>query len=292
MQKRHGHAFDRERTCKERNHIPALPVENVGPCASYALGLEGKPGVGKTHFVKNALAETMGLPVAFIALGGCTDASFLQGSMYTYEGSFYGRLASALIETKCSNPIIFIDELDKVSATTKGAEIINTLIHVTDPMQNTHIRDKYFGFDIDFSKCTFIFSFNDKNNVSHILLDRIKRIHFTTPNYEEKKKIVRNHLVPRLKALLHSTVHIEEAAIDVLVKRCQCDDSGMRSIEKYLRCIFLYAEIIGQCKDGGSIIGLQDVVVSDKTVTAENIAQIMDKIEPANTESVTNFMYM
>ena len=126
-----------------------------GSCSGYALGFEGKPGVGKTHFVKNALAKAMQLPISYIGLGGCTDSSYLEGNLYTYEGSMYGRLAQAIIETKCSNPIIFFDELDKVSSSSKGMELINKLIHVIDPMQNSHIRDKYFGFDIDFSQCIF-----------------------------------------------------------------------------------------------------------------------------------------
>ena len=231
-----------------------------GSCSGYALAFEGKPGVGKTHFVKSAFAQAMGLPVAFIGLGGCTDSSYLEGNLYTYEGSIYGRLAQALIETKCKNPIIFIDEVDKVSSTPKGIDVINKLIHVIDPTQNTHIRDKYFGFDIDFSKCTFVFSYNDKNNVSPILLDRMRQIQFATPTYEEKKKIMVEHVIPRIAKSLNSKLVIDDETIDYILQK-NADESGLRDIEKDISHLILESEIINQCNDGGQILGFNSFLL-------------------------------
>ena len=95
------------------------------------------------------------------------------------------------------NPIIYFDELDKISQTYKGEEITNILIHLTDPVQNTHFRDKYFhGIDIDLSKATFIFSFNDRKNVNPILLDRITCIETKYLLLSEKINIVNNYLLP------------------------------------------------------------------------------------------------
>ena len=130
-----------------------------------------------TTLIKEGIAKALNKPFVFISLGGASDASFLEGHSYTYEGSIYGRIAAGLITSKCMDPIFYFDELDKISNTPKGQEITNLLIHLTDPVQNSHFRDKYFhGIDIDLSRATMIFSFNDPSNVNHILLDRITTV--------------------------------------------------------------------------------------------------------------------
>ena len=104
-----------------------------------------------------------------------------------------------LIETKCMNPIIFIDELDKVSKTENGKEIIGILTHLTDSTQNSAFHDKYFsGVDIDLSKALIIFSYNDYNLLDPILADRIHRVKFTKLSKTEKIHIVNNYLLPEL----------------------------------------------------------------------------------------------
>ena len=169
--------------------------------SGYAIGLEGPPGCGKTHFVRTAVAAALGRPLVTIPLGGATDLSYLLGSVYTYEGSRHGRLAMALIEAGCENPIVYFDELDKVSNTDKGAEIVSTLIHLCDPSANTALRDRYFhGIDLDFSKCTFLFSYNSAAKISPILLDRIKRVAMPAPSDAERADIVRAHILPRAQA--------------------------------------------------------------------------------------------
>ena len=99
----------------------------------------------------------MNKPFVFISLGGATDASYLEGHSYTYEGSIYGRIMRGIIESKCMNPIIYFDELDKL-VIPKGEEIANLLVHLIDPVQNSHFRDKYFhGIDFDLSINFYIF---------------------------------------------------------------------------------------------------------------------------------------
>ena len=161
------------------------------------IGLWGPPGTGKTSLIKDGIAKAIDKPFIFISLGGATDASFLEGHSYTYEGSIYGRIVNGLISCQCMNPIIYFDELDKISQTYKGDEITNILVHLTDPIQNSHFRDKYFhGIDIDLSKVTFIFSFNDPKNVNPILLDRITCIETKYLLLSEKINIVNNYLLP------------------------------------------------------------------------------------------------
>ena len=133
----------------------------------YCLGFEGPPGTGKTSLAKKGISQCLvdngnTRPFAFIALGGSSNGSTLEGHNYTYVGSTYGKIVEILIETQCMNPIIYIDELDKISKTENGKELIGILTHMTDPSQNEQFSDKYFsGINIDLSKVLFIFSYND-----------------------------------------------------------------------------------------------------------------------------------
>ena len=127
-----------------------------------AIAIHGPPGTGKTSLVKEGISKILNRPFAFIALGGATDSSFLEGHSYTYEGSTWGTLVQMIIDSKCMNPVIYFDELDKISDTPKGEEIAGILTHLTDTSQNSQFHDKYFAeIDFDLSKCLFIFSYND-----------------------------------------------------------------------------------------------------------------------------------
>ena len=138
-----------------------------GEMKGYCFGFEGPPGTGKTSQAKKGISKCLmdnneSRPFSFIALGGSSNGSTLEGHSYTYVGSTWGKIADILIETQCMNPIIFIDELDKVSKTENGREIIGILTHLTDSSQNEEFCDKYFsGIKLDLSKALFIFSYND-----------------------------------------------------------------------------------------------------------------------------------
>ena len=109
------------------------------------LALQGPMGNGKTTLVKDGIAKALGRPFAFISLGGASDSSYLNGHSLTYEGSVWGRIVDILIKSKCMKPVIYFDELDKVSDTNHGEEIIGILTHLTDPSQNSEFSDKYFS---------------------------------------------------------------------------------------------------------------------------------------------------
>jgi len=209
-----------------------------GTTNSFAIGLEGAPGIGKTTFAKRALASAIGRPFVFIALGGASDAAFLTGHSYTYEGAIAGRLAEALRECKVSDPVIFIDELDKISKGPKGDEITNVLIHLTDREQNSHFRDKYFhGIDIDLSKAIFVFAFNNSKNVHPILLDRINVINMKAPSIEEKVIICKQHLIPRaFKAASYEGgifVEFSDDCIQHIIEE-HTDESGVRDLDRHI----------------------------------------------------------
>ena len=177
----------------------------TGKQSGYCFGFEGPPGVGKTSLAKNGLSKCLkdkdgvSRPFAFIALGGSSNGSTLSGHNYTYVGSTWGRIVDILMEKKCMNPIIFIDELDKVSRTEHGKEIIGILTHLIDSTQNENFQDKYFnGIDLDVSKILFIFSYNDVSVIDKILLDRIHRIKFDFLTIDDKINIVQEYLLPEI----------------------------------------------------------------------------------------------
>jgi len=186
-----------------------------GESTGYCFGFEGPPGVGKTSLAKYGLANCLknengeSRPFAFIAMGGSSNGSTLEGHNYTYVGSMWGKIVDILMDKKCMNPIIFIDELDKISNTDHGREIVGILTHLIDSTQNDCFQDKYFnGIDLDLSKALFIFSYNDPGAVDKILLDRIHRIKFKHITLDEKLVICKNYLLPELYKKMGLMMHV------------------------------------------------------------------------------------
>ena len=176
-----------------------------GNSKGQCFGLCGPPGVGKTTLCKNGLAKCLFdenndyRPFAFLPLGGATNGSILEGHHYTYLGSTWGKIVDVLMETKCMNPIIYIDELDKISKTEHGKEIISILTHITDQSQNKEFYDRYFAnIPIDLSQVLFIFSYNDKDNIDRILRDRIQEIEVKSLSLKEKLVISQNYILPEI----------------------------------------------------------------------------------------------
>jgi ATP-dependent Lon protease len=163
------------------------------------IGIHGSPGVGKTKLIKDGLSKALNLPFVFIPLGGVNDSSYLTGHSFTYEGAIHGKIVNSLMNAECMNPIIYFDELDKISDSARGDEIINTLIHMTDSTQNNSFFDKYFyDVPLDLSKALIIFTYNNDHMINPILKDRMIRI--TTDDYDIKDKIniSRKFLIPEL----------------------------------------------------------------------------------------------
>ena len=224
----------------------------------YCFGFEGSPGIGKTSLAKKGLANCLkddngsSRPFAFIALGGSCNGSTLEGHGYTYVNSTWGRIVDILMETKCMNPIIYVDELDKVSKTENGKEIIGILTHLIDTTQNDGFQDKYFsGIDIDLSKVLFIFSYNDPEQIDKILLDRIHRIRFENLSLDEKKVIVNKYILPEInkKMGFENIVEIDEKLIEYIILNYTVEP-GVRKLKEIL--FDLYGEInieILKCND-------------------------------------------
>lgn len=176
-----------------------------GTDSGYVFGFEGPPGTGKTTLAKKGIASCLqdengkNRPFEFIALGGSSNGSTLEGHNYTYVGSTWGLIVDSLMKSKCMNPIIYIDELDKISKTEHGRELVGILTHMTDPAQNELFTDKYFsGIKFDISKCLIIFSYNDPSLIDNILLERIHRININALSKPEKLTIAQKYLLPEI----------------------------------------------------------------------------------------------
>ena len=248
-----GHDEAKNEVCK----IVCQSVQGGTLGGAYSIGLEGAPGTGKTHFVRNAMARALDRPMVSFQLGGASDVSYLLGQMYTYEGSKEGRLASGLIEAGVCNPILYFDEVDKISESDRGREIAAVLIHLVDPSSNTAIRDRYFhGVDIDFSKCLFVFSYNDASRVNPILLDRIKRIRVHTPSMKERCAILNAHIIPRVSQRLNARVRLDDTAVEYIVKRGDAKNEGMRGCEKDID------DVMSQAQLESAMTGVTDVAVT------------------------------
>lgn len=214
----------------------------------YCFGFEGPPGTGKTSLAKHGISKCLkdgdgnSRPFAFIAIGGSSNGSTLDGHNYTYVGSMWGKIVDILMETKCMNPIIFIDEVDKVSRTETGREIIGILTHLVDPTQNSAYQDKYFtGIDLDLSKVLFIFSYNDVDLVDRILLDRIHRIKFQHLSLEEKLQISEDYMLPEILKKMGQlgNINISKEVVQFIIETYTCE-AGVRKLKEIL------FEIIGE----------------------------------------------
>ena len=207
------------------------------------LGLCGSAGIGKTVIIRKGLANVLARPMRTISMGGIRDSSHFMGFDYSYSGSRYGAIAQCLIEAEVMNPIIFMDELDKISSTHDGVDIQNVLVHLTDPIQNMNFQDKYFsGVNIDLSKVIFVFAFNDIELLSPILRDRITVIHVPDPDMESKIIIGTKYLVKEIcpnVGLKDTDVVFSESIIKFIIKNHCKHDKGVRGLKKCMETIVL-----------------------------------------------------
>jgi ATP-dependent Lon protease len=250
------------------------------------IAIHGPPGTGKTSLVKEGISKILNRPFAFIALGGATDSSFLEGHSYTYEGSTWGKIVQIIIDSKCMNPVIYFDELDKISDTPKGEEIAGILTHLTDTSQNSQFHDKYFAeIEFDLSKCLFIFSYNDESKINPILKDRMYRIQTKGYNQKQKTVISNNYLLPKIKEQVKFTDEIiipDETLHHIIDNFCNKED-GVRNLKRSLEIIYTKLNLYRLMKPDSNLFE-EDMALKVEfpfTVT-KNIADKLIKKEKEN----------
>jgi hypothetical protein len=210
----------------------------ANPTASgLSLLLMGPPGIGKTSLIKNGIAKALEWPFQFISLGGDSDSTTFTGHQFVYEGSHCGRIANCLAQAKSMSMILMFDELDKVSATPKGEEIQNLLVHMTDPVQNMEFEDKYLsGIPLDLSRAMLVFSGNDMSKIDKVLLDRMVVVQLQGYQPKDKIAIAEQFLLPgALKEVnLMEKVAISREILQHILDTYAKEETGVRELK---RCI-------------------------------------------------------
>ena len=230
-------------------------------------------------------------PFAFIALGGATDSSTFDGHMITYEGSIWGQIVDILMKCQCMNPVFYFDELDKVSETPKGEEIIGILTHLTDTSQNDSFQDKYFnGVTLDLSRCLFVFSYNDRSKVNPILRDRmyvIKTEGYSTP---QKTIIAKQYLSKAIRqniSFSEEEVIFTDQAIQYIIDHFTGDEKGVRNLKRSLETIYSKLNLFRLMRPGTNLF-TSDLPLSVSfpyTVTPDTVRLLL-KIDEVKTSSM------
>lgn len=265
------------------------------------IGITGPIGVGKTTLIKEGLSKALNRPFCFISLGGTSHSSLLQGHNYTYEGSSFGEIARGLIESKCMDPIFYFDELDKVSTESRGEEIIHSLIHLTDPAQNSDFHDRYFsGIDLDVSKALFVFSYNNAHKVNPILRDRIHEIILPDFTSDEKIDIAKYYILPKISKGMNinynNLIKFDKNTLNHLIKLVS-ETTGMRALKLVLVRLLRIFNLIN-ITGGSKVLNINKNLIKDSppyNITEDIIEEIFnfcykDSLEKNNPSN--SYMYL
>src|SRR6202012_4534115 len=212
----------------------ASEIEEDSRANGTILTLVGPPGTGKTS-IGESIARSLGREFVRISLGGLHDEAEIRGHRRTYIGALPGRIVRALRDAETMNPVILLDEVDKVGADWRG-DPSAALLEVLDPAQNHAFRDHYLHVEIDLSQVVFLAAANQLDTIPGPLLDRMEVISFDGYTVEEKVAIARDHLLPRqLRAagLTSDDVTADESALRLVVSE-YTRESGVRQLDRAL----------------------------------------------------------
>ena len=265
--------------------------KSIGKC----LGLMGPPGVGKTLFGK-ALGNILNIPFSQINVGGIDDASVLSGHSFTYSNAQPGLIIRKMILAGAPRCIIFIDEVDKTGVKYGINEVMNVLIHITDPNTNDNFNDKFFQ-EVTFplNKVLFIFSYNDPSKIDKILLDRIEQISVDAYTTSEKIKIFKDHLLREITSdinLPENLFNFSDDVIEYLIETYTCE-SGVRGLKRKLEKIILKLNLDKLYKRGVFESNDKNIEITkeliDKILDKTNI--IIKKVLPKSHVGIINGLY-
>ncbi|UPT77133.1 endopeptidase La [Sulfurovum sp. XGS-02] len=231
------------------------------------LCFAGPPGVGKTSLA-NSIATALGRPLVRMALGGLEDVNELRGHRRTYVGAMPGRLVQGLIEAKSMDPVIVLDEIDKVGRSMRG-DPTAALLEILDPEQNSKYRDYYLNFNIDLSKAIFIATANDVGRIPAPLRDRMEFIGLNSYTPKEKFEIAKRYLIPQeLKkhALKSREFSITDKALKTLIDE-YTREAGVRNLRR---------RIAGLMRKGARQL-LEDKTKESIRISRKNLEEFIDK---------------
>ena len=245
--------------------VESIAVRKLAPDINgQIICLAGPPGVGKTSIAKS-LAKALGREYQRVSLGGVHDESDIRGHRKTYIGSMPGRIISAVKNSKVMNPLILLDEIDKLGFDVKG-DPASALLEALDPEQNNTFTDHFIDFPVDLSKVMFITTANDLSTVPEPLLDRMEVIELGSYTHNEKFNIAKQHLVKK-QMVRHGLdakhFKITNEALDILIEN-YTKEAGVRNLER---------EIANACRKAAMTI------VNDEnakfSLTKKNIEEVL-----------------
>jgi ATP-dependent Lon protease len=253
------------------------------------LGLAGPPGIGKTQICKS-YAKAARRPIAFINIGTVKDSTAFTGTYTSWLGAEPGAIVKALCNMSVANGIIVFDEIDKLDMS-KHFSIYSTLLAILDPSQNRKFEDEFLaGIHIDLSRITFICTMNDKNNVDHILLDRIKVIPCNGYSTAEKIELTMNYFIKRFstEAGLATPVNITQAVAEHTVlsskKITGTEEPGVRQLIKIIKSAIEWVVFTNNAKENNYDLKAvtqfshknYPTTIEDNTITKELIDAIIE----------------
>lgn len=248
------------------------------------LCLAGPPGTGKTSIAKS-IAQSLNRKYVRIAMGGIQDVHEVKGHRRTYVGSIPGRIISALKQAKTSNPLMLIDEIDKLDLS-RGGAAASAFLEILDPEQNNAFVDNYVDVKVDLSKVLFVCTANYLGNIPAPLRDRMEIINVSGYTNNEKLEIAKRHLIPdaaKKAGLEGNHVILPDSTITRLIEK-YCRESGLRNIKKLITRIFSKASLkIAEQLEDSTIEPVKKVVEpeakqEEEAVTASSKQETTEKI--------------
>lgn len=239
----------------------------------------GPPGVGKTSLA-NSIAKALKRPLIRVALGGMEDVNELRGHRRTYVGAMPGRLVKGLIDAKKMNPVMVLDEIDKLGANHRG-DPTAVMLEILDPEQNHEFRDLYLNFPIDLSQVIFVSTANDARKIPAPLRDRMEFIEISSYTPNEKYHIAKDYLIPQeleKHGLKKSEVNLNKATVEMIIGK-YTREAGVRNLRRVFSKLF--RKVVKQI--------LNDESIEKVTIATKDLKTYLDnpifEIDPADKKN-------